>query len=347
MKSITDHNALDVLIVGAGPAGLNASLVLGRMRRHVLLLDTESPAHAVAAEVHGFLGQDGTPPSDLRRLGRDQLKPYITVELRKVAARAARRLTDGGFELTLDDGSSVTGRRLLLADGMRYGLPDLPGLADLWGRKVFHCPYCHGWEVRDQRLGVYGGGERAVHQALLLLSLSDDVVVFPASATVFTVEQLRSLVAAGIDVRTDHVEHVEQLQGDVRLVMQGGAVVERDALFIQPRLSLASGLASSLGAELTDSGSVAVDATGQSGVGGLYVAGDASSPVQSVAVATGGGARAAYAINASLLTEVAVHPPSLPTSEVCLANAARRHAQPPVHSRRTSRFAASAPCPPA
>lgn len=115
MKSTSDNRRFDVVIVGAGPAGLNAALVLGRMRRQILLLDTDAPAHAAADEVHGFLAQDGTPPRELRRLGRDQLRPYTTVELRNIAARAARRLADEGFELGLDDGSRVTSRRLLLA----------------------------------------------------------------------------------------------------------------------------------------------------------------------------------------------------------------------------------------
>ena len=139
----------DVLIVGAGPPGLSAALVLGRMRRRVLILDTDAPAHAVSEEVHGFLSQDGTPPADLRRLGGEQLLPYTTVELRPVEARSARRLPDGGFKLDLEDGSHVAGRRLVLAHGVHYGLPDLEGVAELWGTRVFHCPYCHGWEVRD------------------------------------------------------------------------------------------------------------------------------------------------------------------------------------------------------
>jgi thioredoxin reductase len=302
MTSTTEYDAYDVVIAGAGPAGLNAALVLGRMRRRVLVLDTDSPAHAVSQEVHGFLTQDGTRPLDLRRLGREQLRPYTTVELRNVAAGTARRPADEAFELRLADGTSVTGNRLLLAHGMHYGLPDLPGLAELWTTNVFHCPYCHGWELRDQRLAVYGGGERAVHQALLLTSLSDDVAVFCASDTAFSVEQVRGLVAAGIDVHAEPVDRLEQREGAVEVVLQGRAPVIRDALFIQPKLSLASDLATTLGAALTDTGSVAVDATGQSTISGLYAAGDAGSPVQSVAVAAGSGARAAYAINASLLT---------------------------------------------
>src|SRR6476620_2394548 len=150
MNQIAGSNEYDVLIVGAGPAGLNAALVLGRMRRRVLVVDTDAPAHAVSRAVHGFLAQDGTRPSDLRRVGRQQLGPYTTVELRHVSACAARKLDDDDFALELADDGWVTGRRLLLAHGMHYGLPAVTGLAELWGTSVFHCPYCHGWEVQDQ-----------------------------------------------------------------------------------------------------------------------------------------------------------------------------------------------------
>ncbi len=304
MGQIPDSNEYDVLIVGAGPAGLNAALVLGRMRRRVLVVDTDAPGHAVSQAVHGFLAQDGTPPRDLRRVGREQLGPYTTVEFRDVAASGARKLDEETFALELGDGNPVTGRRLLLAHGMHYGLPAVPGLADLWGTRVFHCPYCHGWEVQDQRLAVYGSGERAVHQALLLTSLSDDVVVFSDSPTAFSVEQARELNAAGVGVPIERVERIEARDGDLHVVLREHSPVGRDALFIQPQLALASDLAVTLGAELTDTGTVAIDPAGQSSVSGLYIAGDAATPVQSVAVATGSGARAAYAVNASLLTEL-------------------------------------------
>jgi thioredoxin reductase len=298
----------DVLVVGAGPAGLNAALVLGRMRRRILVLDTDAPAHAVSEEVHGFLSQDGTPPGDLRRLGREQLLAYTTVELRTVAARSVRRLPGGGFELDLEDGGLVAGHRLVLAHGMHYGLPNLAGVAKLWGTRVFHCPYCHGWEVRDRPLAVHGSGERAVHQALLLASLSDDVVLLAGTGAALSADELGRLDAAGIEVRGDEVERVEEHEGGMQIVFRGGPSLTRDALFIQPQLSLASDLASALGADITEAGTVSVDPTGQSSIPGLYAAGDAAAAVQSVAVAAGSGARAAYALNAELALDPAQDP---------------------------------------
>src|SRR3954468_3721574 len=180
----------DVVIVGAGPAGLSAALVLGRMRRAVLVVDTDAPAHAVSDGVHGFLAQDGTPPMHLRAIGRDQLKPYVSVETWQLAALLARTSEGGAFEVNLQGGSTVRARRLLLAHGMRYDLPEVEGLACLWGKRVFHCPYCHGWEVRDQLVAVYGCSDRAVHQALLLASLAEDIVLLCEDAAAVSSDQL-------------------------------------------------------------------------------------------------------------------------------------------------------------
>jgi thioredoxin reductase len=289
----------DVGIVGAGPAGLSAALILGRMRRRVLVLDTDAPAHAVADGVHGFLAQDGTPPAELRAIGRSQLKPYASVELRPVAARRVR-IAEDGFELELADGARVGTARLLLAHGMRYELPELEGITDVWGKRVFHCPYCHGWEVRDQRVAVYGCSDRAVHQALLLSSVTSDIVLLCQDRSALTSDQLRHLSHAGNEIERRPVERIDEHDGALRVRLAGGDDRRHDALFVQPRLELASDLAASVGAELTPTGTVAVDEAGLSTVAGLYVAGDAATPVQSVAVSTGSGARAAYAINADL-----------------------------------------------
>ena len=236
-------------------------------------------------------------------MAREQVRPYDTVEYRRLAARAARRLPAGGFQVDLEDGTEVAARRLLLAHGMRYGLPDLPGVAEVWGQHVFHCPYCHGWEVRDRAIAVYGGGDRAVHQALLLVSLSDDVVLLTDSDADLPAEQSERLAAAGVKLIDGRVQRIRQDGGALRIVVAGRAPLVRHALFIQPKLALASDLAMSLGATLTDVGSIETDAAGQTSVRGLYAAGDAGSTVQSVAVATGSGARAAYAINAELAME--------------------------------------------
>jgi thioredoxin reductase len=297
------EQCLDVVVVGGGPAGLSAALILGRMRRRVVLLDTHAPANAVSKAMHGFLSRDGTPPGEVRRVAVEQLAPYETVERRSVAARSAGRVADR-FEIVLEDGSQVIARRLLLAHGMRYGLPHVEGVAELWGERVFHCPYCHEWEVRDRPIAVYGCGEKSIHQALLLNALSDDIVLLCDRGSEIEAEQRERLDAAGVELVEDQVERVEETGSELRVKFTTGRPpLIRHALFIRPDLSLTTGLAASLGAALTEVGSVETDASGQSSVPGLYSAGDAGTPVQSVAVATGSGARAAYAMNAELMME--------------------------------------------
>lgn len=290
---------LDVIVVGGGPAGLTAALILGRMRRSVLLADTGAPANAVSDAMHGFLAQDGVPPAQVRRVAAGQLDAYTSVERRSAAAVAARRVADG-FEVEFDDGETATGQRLLLAHGMRYGLPEVEGLAELFGERVFHCPYCHGWEARDEPIVVYASTERAVHQALLLTSLSSEVAVLAGGAPVAD-RGRQKLREAGVEVVDDAVRRVMRSAEGLRVEFATErADLESHALFVQPDLSLATDLGPSLGAALAPNGSVATDEAGQSSVSGLYAAGDAGSPVQSVAVATGTGARSAYALNASL-----------------------------------------------
>jgi thioredoxin reductase len=295
--------SLDAVVVGGGPAGLSAALILGRMRRRVLLLDTDAPANAVSKAMHGFLSRDGTPPAEVRRVAVEQLAPYPTVELRSLAVRSAGRVS-GGFEIALEDGSQVAARRLLLAHGMRYDLPQVEGVSELWGERIFHCPYCHGWEVRDRPIAVYGRGEKSVHQALMLSALSDDVVLLCDGDSETAAERRERLDAAGVELVEDQVERVEESGSELRVTFTTDRPpLARHALFIRPDLSLASDLAVSLGAALTEVGSVETDGSGQSSVPGLYAAGDAGTPVQSVAVATGSGARAAYAMNAELVME--------------------------------------------
>ena len=299
-----NEKTFDVIVVGGGPAGLSAALILGRMRREVLLLDTAAPANAVSNAMHGFLGQDGVPPAAVRQLAGDQLQPYRSIERRTTAAVAGRRVAEG-FEITLEHGGTVAGRRVLLAHGMRYGLPDLKGASELWGRSIFHCPYCHGWEVRDQTLAVHAGGPKAVHQALLLHSLSDEVVFLAVGGELAGEDRAR-LQGAGVEIVEDPVERLVEAEGGLRVEFTTGRdSLPRQALFIQPDLSLASDLGPALGAALTPVGSIETNTSGETTVPGLYAAGDAGAEVQSVAVATGGGARAAYAINSELALEEA------------------------------------------
>jgi thioredoxin reductase len=294
----------DVVIVGGGPAGLSAALVLGRVRRSVLVLDTDEPANAVSEGVHGFLSRDGTPPTELRAVAREQLLPYDSVEFKPLAAESVAHGADGGFEVTLAGGEKVGARRLLLAHGMRYELPPLAGVADLWGSRVFHCPYCHGWEVRDRALAALGSGERSWHQALLLSSLSSDCVLVAGADCELDDDQRAALVRAGVGLDERTPREVRATENGIAIHFDEGQL-ERDALFVKPEIVLPNDFATSLGAELTEGGTILTAPNDTTTVPGLFAAGDPAEFVQSVALATASGQRAAYAINAELAADSA------------------------------------------
>ena len=240
----------DVAIVGGGPAGLAAALVLGRMRRRVLLLDADDPAHAPSEGVHGLFGHDGTPPLELRRIAREQLRPYESVTVRMVAAEEVRK-TPSGFGV-LADGEEDSAGVLLLCTGVRYELPPIEGAAEAWARGVFHCPYCHGWEVRDRPLAAYGAD--AAGLALLLTSLSDDVVLLTNGDSNLESDDASELEAAGVVIRDDPVARLESEDGRLaRIRFADGSSDDRAGLFFAPRVH-AKPLPAQLGCELDEKG---------------------------------------------------------------------------------------------
>mgnify|MGYP001064266387 CR=1 FL=1 len=304
------NDAHDVLVVGGGAAGLSGAVALARSRRSVLVVDDGTPRNAPADGVHNFLGHDGIPPGELLAAGRAELAGYggEVTNCRVVAAQARDA---GGFLVHLADGRAISARRLLVTTGLVDELPDVPGLAQRWGRDVLHCPYCHGWEVRDRAIGVLAGSPLAVHQALLFRQLSDDVVLFVQDAP--DAETMEQLDAVGVRVVEGAVVGLE-VTGDrltgVRL--RSGDVVARDALAVQPRFSARADLLASLGLEPVEFrigdhvvGSY-VPTTGPGGataVPGVYVAGNVADVQAQVVAAAAAGLLAGATINADLVAE--------------------------------------------
>ena len=207
---VTDAQDLvtyDVVVVGGGAAGLGGALILGRSRRSVLVIDAGEPRNAPASGVHGFLTRDGTDPAALLQVGREEVRGYGARVLDGRVASAES--FDGGFTVTLEDGRRVGARRLLVATGLVDELPDVPGVRERWGRDVLHCPYCHGWEVRDQAIGVLASGPMAVHQALLFRQLTADLTLFLHTAPRPTDEEAEQLAARGITVVEGEVASLE------------------------------------------------------------------------------------------------------------------------------------------
>ncbi len=296
----------DVVVVGGGAAGLNGALMLARSRRSVVVIDSGTPRNAPAAGVHGLLGREGTPPAELLERGRAEVLGYGgEVVTGEVSAAAP----DGdGFEVALADGRTVRARRLLVATGLQDELPDLPGLRDRWGRDVVHCPYCHGWEVRDQAIGVLATGPLSVHQALLFRQLSDDVMVFSNTRTL-GVEEAEQLAARGIGVVDGEVAAMD-IAGD-RLVgvrMRDGGLVRREVLAVSPRMTARAGFLAGLGLTPADHPAgvgeyIPADPTGRTDVPGVWVAGNVTDLTAHVGGAAAAGALAANQINADLIAE--------------------------------------------
>jgi thioredoxin reductase len=296
----------DCVIVGGGAAGLSAALVLGRARRHVLVVDAGAQSNLAAHGIGGLLGFDGVPPAQLYAHGRRELSRYPTVEIRdgEVVAGAA---TGDGFALELADAGAVQTRRVLLAMGMRYESPAVPGLAQLWGSSVFHCPFCHGWEVRDQPLAVLANGERAVHMATLLRGWSDDVVLLTNGPAELTDEHRLRLAAADVTVDERAVAELTSAEGELAaVVFTDGASVARRGLLVASTLHQRSALASKLGVEFGPPGPVsvepiAIDALYRASVPGVFAAGDVCAQMPQVAAAVAAGSAAAASVVASFL----------------------------------------------
>jgi thioredoxin reductase len=304
----------DVAIAGGGPAGLNAALMLGRARRRTLLCDTGQPRNSVSHAMHGFLSRDGADPAEVRRIGRDQLRQYDTVEVREDEIIDAA-VEEGGFALVLSAGGRVTARRLLLATGMRDELLPIDGLSRLWGRGTYPCPYCDGWEVRDQPLVALGSGMAGALFALLLSKWSADVVLC-ANGPAQLDEPARALLRTrGVEVREDEIRRVEEWDGGVAVAFAQAETLRRRALFVHPALRQASGLPAALECAMTEDGAIRVSAFGLTSVPRVYAAGDAARveglpfPAAQVVVAAAQGATAAIALDRELLVDDLGLPP--------------------------------------
>jgi thioredoxin reductase len=292
-------NSYDVAVIGGGPAGLSAALVLSRARRRILVVDAGSPRNAAATHLHGFLSRDGFPPGELLANGRNEVKSYGGEIL---AGTVTGLVRDGrtGFWVLLGDGQRTSARRLLVTTGLRDELPDVPGLRERWARDVLHCPYCHGHEVRDRRLGVLGGSPGAVRYAQIVRQWTSDLVYFTPPDTLTTLERSQ-MAARAIGVVEGTIEQLVIDEDRLRGVqMNDGCLVPRDALFVPPRFVPNNQLVVDLGCDVDHEGWVITDATGRTSVPGVWAAGNLVDPRAQVVTAAGAGSAAAIALNADL-----------------------------------------------
>ena len=312
----------DVIVVGGGPAGLSAALVLGRARRSVVVVDDGRYRNEDSRGLHGYLTRDGVLPEELRRLGRGELRRY---GVRVLGARATDASPDGqgGFRVRTSGGHRLRGRKVLLATGVRDRIPSIPGIDSLYGVSVHHCPFCDGWEWRDRRLAVYGRGEGGAGLAHSLLTWSRDVVLLTDGPAHMSAATHESLLRRGVSVATGRVVRLEGRNGRLRRVhLRTGEAIPRDALFLATGNEARVELAKMLRCRFKPGGSIWTDRRECASVPGVFIAGDASHDVQFAIVAAAEGARAAVAIHRELVAEErAIAMPARPVRSAARADA--------------------------
>jgi len=298
----------DCIVVGGGAAGLSAALVLGRARRRTLVVDAGVPSNLAAHGIGGLLGHDGRPPAQLYAMGRAELSAYPNVRIVDGEVVAGTPVGDG-FVLEMADGTHEHARRLLLATGMEYRPPRISGLDELWGNSAFHCPFCHGWEVRDQPLAVLAQGERGAHSALLLRGWTDDIVVLTNGPADMDATVRGQLTAAGVSVDERVVREFVSEDGELATIeFSEGPALARRGVLVTTTLHQHSNLAAQLGVDVAPPGPVAADAIAidplhRTSTPGVFAAGDVSAQMPQVAAAVAAGSLAAVAVVQSLLAD--------------------------------------------
>ncbi|SDM66874.1 NAD(P)/FAD-dependent oxidoreductase [Sediminibacillus halophilus] len=295
---------LDCVIVGGGPAGLNASLVLARAKKKIVLFDEDKPRNAVTYESHGFITRDRIKPSEFKRLAKEELEEYPSIEIQN------QRVTDiqkeeGTFLVYANDGNSYRTRKVILATGLTDVLPDIKGIHEFYGMSLFSCPFCDGWELRDRPLVVVAEDERAMHGVKLIANWSKDLVVCTNGKTPFTAEQSELLLKKNIRVIDKEIESFQGDKGQLKIIrFKGGEELEREGGFVASELKQASSLIESLGCSLNTMGGVETDDFGRTEVEGVYACGDNAlvAPAQLV-IAASEGSRTAIGVVADLVNE--------------------------------------------
>ena len=295
----------DVVIVGGGAAGLSGAIVLGRCRRRVFLCDVGQPRNQASRAVHCLLGHEGTPPTELLARGRTELEQYTTVGLH---ADRVTEITPSGnqFVVACADGFTLGARKVLLTTGLTDEVPRLEGIEQLYGRSIHHCPYCDGFEHRDQPLAVYGAGDKGAGLALMMKQWSSDVILCTDGASEVSSIMKSRLQQHDIAICAEKISKLEGTEDGAlqRIHLQGGKVLNRTAIFFTTGCHQSSDFSAALGCARDKKGGIVTDpVTEESSVRGVYVAGDASREVLLVAVAIAEGAKAGVAINRALLQE--------------------------------------------
>jgi thioredoxin reductase len=292
----------DVIIIGGGPAGLNAAMILGRSRRKVIVFDSGEPRNRWSDNLNGFLTSDGINPAEFIQKGRAELAKYTIELLDKKVATAT--YSKGTFIVNDIDNKTYESRKLLLATGLKDDVPEIEGIESLYGKSIHHCPYCDGWESRDMAIAVYGTERNGIGQALAMKNWSEDITLYTNGTDTLRRIDRELLKKNGVKVCTDPIVKLEGTDGKLsHIVLKNGEKKEQQAMFFSTGSRQQSDLGEQLGCEFTDKGVIVTKKLQQSNIPGLFVAGDAARDMQLVIVAAAEGAKAGVAINMELQQE--------------------------------------------
>ena len=300
MKNLTNH--FDAIIIGGSYSGLSAAMALGRSLRKVLILDNGKPCNAQTPHSHNFITHDGESPSKISQTALEQVLKYDTVILKKQKAIWAKK-TDSGFEIKTES-EEFSAKKIILATGIRDILPDIKGLKECWGISVIHCPYCHGYEFRNQKTGIMANGERAFHLAGLVKNLSDEVTIYTNGKADFSEEQLAKISQNNIEIIEQNVSEILHNKGNISgIVLSDGKSCEMTALYTSFSFEQHSDLWKQLNCELIETGHIKVDHLQKTSVDGVFACGDNSSPMRAVANAVFTGNLTGAMLNHELVRE--------------------------------------------
>ena len=293
----------DVIIIGGSYAGLSAALALGRSLRKTLIVDAGAPCNKQTPHSHNFLTQDGKPPSEIAAVAKEQLLHYDRVEFVDGTATRADVL-DNGFLVHLKSGEAFKGQKIILATGIRDVMPEIPGFKECWGISVIHCPYCHGYEYRDKKIGLMAPPEKAFHLSSLLVNLGNDITILQEKPSSFDKEQLKTFHKHNIKILNHKVASIEHKNGRLEeLQLDNGELCSFDALYAGLPFELASNIPNELGCELTEQGYIQTDHFQKTSVPGVFACGDNCIPMRSVAQAVASGNIAGAVANMELSQE--------------------------------------------
>lgn len=293
----------EVIIIGGSYAGLSAALTLGRSLKEILVIDSGKPCNRQTPHSHNFLTRDGQTPEKISAIARKQVEEYETVTFYDGVASSGKR-KNNGFEINTGTNDTFRGQKLVFATGIKDKIPDIPGFAECWGISAIHCPYCHGYEYRHQKTGIFANGERAIHVASLVNNLTDELAVLTHGKADFTPEQFHKLEKHGIQIEEAEVVEIEHQNGSLdHVILKNGHQIELDAMYADVSFTQHSDIPASLGCELTEQGYIKVDDFQKTTVPGIYACGDNSSPMRSIANAVATGSFVGAAANMELTHE--------------------------------------------